>query len=182
MAETTETWVALLYSIVLGPGRRMEMAALRDMAADLGLGSPRTLVATGNLVFTGAGDAPGLERRLETAVAARFGRAIGVFVRSGAAWRRLVAGNPFPAAAEAAPASVHVRVMRAPIAPEAVARLEAVRAGAERLAVVEGDLWLHVPEGFGTSRLAVAAGGAKIGPGTFRNWNTARRLDAMLDG
>ena len=96
--------------------------------------------------------------------------------------RRLVAGNPFLAAAEAAPASVHVRVMRAPIAPEAVARLEAVRAGAERLAVVDGDLWLHLPGGFATSRLATAAGGARIGPGTFRTWNTARRLGAMLEG
>ena len=165
VSQTTDVWVALLYSVVLGPGRRVEMAPLRAMAEDLGLGEVRTLVATGNLVFTGAGPAPDLERRLEAAFAARFGKGVGIFVRGGPAWRRLVAGNPFLAAADAAPASVHVRVMRAPIAPEAVARLEAVRAGAERLAVVDGDLWLHLPGGFGTSRLATAAGAARIGSG-----------------
>lgn len=176
-----QAWVALLYSVVLGPGRRVEMAPLRAMAEELGLGDVRTLVATGNLVFTGAGPTQELERRLETAFAARFGKAVGVFVRGGAAWRRLVAENPFRAAAEAAPASVHVRVMRAPVGPEAVARLEAARSGAERLAVVDGDLWLHLPDGFGRSRLAVAAGAAWMGAGTFRNWNTVRRLGDMLE-
>jgi len=70
--------------------------------------------------------------------------------------------------------------MRAPIAVEAVARLEALPTGAERLAVVNGDLWLHLPAGFAAARLAAAAGGARMGAGTFRNWNTVRRLGAML--
>jgi uncharacterized protein (DUF1697 family) len=178
---TKATWIALLYSVVLGPGRRVGMEPLRAMAAEIGLAEPRTLVATGNLVFRGTEPAAALEDRLEHAFEERFGRRVDILVRSDPAWRRLVAGNPFGAAAEAAPASVHVRVMRAPIAAAAVARLDAVRAGGERLAVVEGDLWLHLPEGVAASRLASAAGGSKIGVGTFRNWNTVRRLGAMLD-
>ncbi len=181
MADPAGTWVALLYSVVLGPGRRVGMAALRETAAAAGLAEVRSLVATGNLVGHGPGPAADLAARLEAAFAARFGRRVDMLVRSGADWRRLVAGNPFRAAAEAAPAAVHVRVMRAPLAAEAVARLEAARAGAERLAVVDGDLWLHLPAGAGTSRLAAAAGGARMGVGTFRNWNTVRRLGAMLD-
>lgn len=181
----TETWVALLYSVVLAPGRRVESAALRALATDLGFAAPRTLAATGNLVFAAEGaaqkiEARAIEARLEAAVADRLGRAIPVFVRDAAAWRRLVADNPFRAAAEAAPASVHVRVMREPVMPEALAALEAKRAEGEGLAVVDGDLWIRLPQGFASSRLATAAGAARVGAGTFRNWNTVRRLGEML--
>lgn len=177
---TRATWVALLYSVVLAPGRRVESVALRSLAADLGFGEARTLAATGNLVFTAEGEASAIEARLAAGVADRLGRAIPVFVRDAAAWRRLVVGNPFRAAAEAAPASVHVRVMREPVTPEAVAALEAKRAEGEGLAVVDGDLWIRLPQGFASSRLATAAGAARVGAGTFRNWNTVRRLGEML--
>ena len=45
------TYVALLHSIVLGPGKRLLMADLKAMAEALGFRAPRTLVATGNLIF-----------------------------------------------------------------------------------------------------------------------------------
>lgn len=175
-------WVALLYSVVLGPGRRVDGAGLRAMAADdLGLAAPRTLAATGNLVFEGAGPADALETRLEAVFAARFGRRVAIFVRDAPAWRRLVAGNPFLPEADARPAAAHVRVMRVPPIPEALDRLEAARAGAERVALVDGDLWLWLPDGFARSRLACAAGAPWAGTGTFRNWNTARGLARLLD-
>lgn len=185
-AATAEpaTHVALLYSIVLGPGRRVVMTELRALAAELGLDAPRTLVATGNLVF-GAPDQPvaALEARLEQAFAARFGRHVDIILRTAADWRRLVAGNPFPEAAAREPARVGVRVMRQPMPAEVLARLETYRAPSETIRLVDGDLWLHLPEGFGPSRLVAAikphrAGGA----GTMRNWNTVRRLGEMLDG
>ena len=49
------TWVALVYSIVLGPGRRVGMADLRAVAAGLGFARPRTLLASGNLIFEAEG-------------------------------------------------------------------------------------------------------------------------------
>ena len=49
--------------------------------------------------------------------------------------------------------------------------------------MVDGDLWVHLPEGFARSRLAAAVTPARAGgAGTFRNWNTVRRLGEMLDG
>ena len=125
------------------------MADLRAMAEDLGLTRPRTLVATGNLVFEAdRTDARALEARLEPAFAARFGRHIDIIVRDADGWRRLVAGNPFPEAAASRPAQVAVRVMRAPLDAEAVDRLAPYAADGERVAVVAGDLWLDLPAGF----------------------------------
>ncbi|RWL89300.1 MAG: DUF1697 domain-containing protein, partial [Mesorhizobium sp.] len=61
-----QTYVALLYSIILGEGRRVVMADLKSMAEELGLKNVRTLVATGNLVFEArTGEISKLEQRLE---------------------------------------------------------------------------------------------------------------------
>ena len=46
-----KAYVALLHSIVLAGGRRVVMADLKAMAEALGYRAPRTLVATGNLLF-----------------------------------------------------------------------------------------------------------------------------------
>src|SRR5262245_10622706 len=136
--------VALLYSIVLGPGRRVVMAELRDAAEALGFRAPRTLAASGNLVFEAdEADPRAIEARLEPAFAARFGRRIDIIVRPGADWPRLLAGNPFAEASAREPARVVARVMRAPAGPEIAAALQPYRAEGERVAVVDGDLWVH---------------------------------------
>jgi uncharacterized protein (DUF1697 family) len=173
--------VALLYSIVLGPGRRVVMSDLRALAADLGLERPRTVVATGNLVFEADAGPRELEALLEPAFAARFGKHIDIIVREGAAWPRLLAGNPFPEAAKREPARVAARVVRAPAPPEVLAVLEPYRAQGERLAIIDGDLWAHFPHGQGTSRLAAAMSPARAGGvGTWRNCNTLLRIGDLL--
>jgi len=176
------TWVALLHSVILGDGRRVVMQDLRDLALSLGYARPRTLVATGNLVFDAeAGNAAAVEAQLEPAFAAAFGRRIDIIVRDAAAWPALMRGNPFPEASEREPSRVAVRVMRAPAERAVADRLEPYLAEGERIAIVGGDIWVHLPNGIGTSRLAAAitprrAGGA----GTFRNWNTVRKLGEVL--
>jgi uncharacterized protein (DUF1697 family) len=175
-------FVALLYSIVLAPGRRVVMADLRALAAELGFERPRTLLATGNLLFEAEGTAREVEARLEPAFAERFGKAIDVIVREGGDWPRLMAGNPFPGASKREPARVAVRVMREPAGDEAVARLTPYLGAGERLAVSGGDLWVHLPHGFQPSRLPGAITPKREGIGTFRNWNTVRRIGEALEG
>jgi uncharacterized protein (DUF1697 family) len=174
--------VALLYSIVLGPKRRVVMAELRAVAEELGFRRPRTLAASGNLVFEAdEADPRAVEARLEPAFAARFGRHVDIIVRPGAEWRQLLAGNPFVEASAQEPARVVARVMRDAVGPAVAAALEPYRAPGERIAVVDGDLWLHFPHGQGTSRLASAITPARAGGvGTLRNWNTLRGIGTLL--
>jgi uncharacterized protein (DUF1697 family) len=177
------TWVALLHSVTVAGGRRLVMADLRDLAAALGFGRPQTLLATGNLILEAeAPDAGAVEGSLEPAFAAAFGRAVPIVVRAAADWPALVRANPFPDAARAEPARVSVRVMRSPAGPEVAERLAPWRGGDERLAIAGGDLWLYLPHGVAGSRLAAAVTPKRAGGvGTFRNWNTIRRIAAALD-
>lgn len=181
-AGPPRTWVALLYSIVLAPGRRVVMAELRALAEELGFARPRTLLATGNLIFEApVADARAVEARLEPAFAKRFGRQIDVIVRAGDDWPALMAANPFPEASGREPSRVAVRVMRSPVGQAVADRLEPYRAAGEGLAVAGGDLWLHLPDGVSGSRLASAVTPARAGGvGTFRNWNTVRKIGEAL--
>ena len=124
------TYVALLYSVVLTPQRRVVMADLRQMAGQLGLKQVRTLAATGNLVFEAPETATAeLEGRLEAAFEEKFGRHVDIVVRTSEAWSRLAACNPFPDEASATPDQVAVRVMRHPVPADAEGPLgEAVAA------------------------------------------------------
>lgn len=177
------TFVALLYSIVLGPGRRVVMSDLRDMAADLCLENPRTLVATGNLVFEADKPISDLERDLEAAFAQKFGKHVDIIVRDAGAWRKLVAANPFPEEALQAPDQVGVRVMRQPVTADVMERLRLYVAADEKLAAVDGDIWIYFSRSAGTSRLLGALTPKRAGGvGTSRNWNTVRRLGDMVSG
>ncbi|TIO07845.1 DUF1697 domain-containing protein [Mesorhizobium sp.] len=178
-----QTYVALLYSIILGDGRRVVMSDLRAMAEGLGLNNPRTLVATGNLVFEAKEtEIAALERRLETAFERTFSRHVDIIVRRADDWLRLAAGNPFPAESAAAADQVAVRVMRRPVPAEAVTALEAYAGKDERMQPVGGDIWICFSREKPNSRLLAAIGHKRLGVGTSRNWNTVRRLAEMVGG
>lgn len=173
------TYVALLHSIVLGPGKRLVMAELKAMATELGFDNPRTWVATGNLVFEGE-DVPlaEIESRLETAFHARFGKHVDIILRTAPAWRRLAAQNPFP---EGNGADIGVRVMRKPLDPDVLSRLGRIAAPGMSLALAEGDLWIDFAGTPSEAKLLSHLTTRKLGIGTLRNANTVNALVAMLD-
>ncbi|MER8752784.1 DUF1697 domain-containing protein [Mesorhizobium sp. M1050] len=174
-----QTYVALLYSIVLGEGRRVAMADLKAMAEELGLKNPRTLVATGNLVFEApATDIADLERRLEAAFEKIFGRHIDIIVRSAEDWLKLAASNPFPDESNATADQVTVRVMRQPVPDEAVTALGSYVGKDEKMHAVGGDIWIVFSRA--SSRLLTATSHKRLGVGTSRNWNTVRKLAEMV--
>ena len=172
-------YVALLYSVVL-PGRRVTAADLIALAEGAGLRSPQALLATGNLLFEADEAAPALERRLEAAFLAQLGKPHPIIIRSAEDWLRLAAGNPFPAESTADGSAVMVRVQRERLGSETLALLAPFRA-AEKLALVDGDLWVRLPAAAPT-RLSAALTPKRLGIGTIRNWNTVRRIAEALGG
>ncbi|MDN3276523.1 DUF1697 domain-containing protein [Frankia sp. RB7] len=170
-------YVALLYSVVLPLGRRLAMAELRAMAQGLGLHDPQTIGATGNLTFeSDEASASELEKNLEAAFNARFGKPVAIIVRNADSWRRLLRANPFRAEATADPERVAVRVMRSPI-PKGGENALTRYISDERIAVAGGDLWIHFNGDPARSRLLSALGAGRLeGVGTLRNTNTLRRI------
>lgn len=172
------TYVALLHSIVLGPGKRVVMADLKAMAAELGFGDVRSWVATGNLIFEGE-DAPlaMIESRLETAFRTRFGKHVDIIARTAEAWKRLAAKNPFP---NGNGPDIGIRVMRKPLGPDDLSLLRGIAAPGIALVLADGDLWIDFDGKPSETRLLSHLTTKKLGIGTLRNANTVNALAAML--
>ncbi|TJV03427.1 MAG: DUF1697 domain-containing protein [Mesorhizobium sp.] len=176
-----QTYVALLYSIILGEGRRVVMSDLKAMAENLGLKNVRTLVATGNLVFESEKTSIfALEKRLEAAFEQAFGRHVDIIVRRAGDWLKLASRNPFPRESVEAGDQVAVRVMRKPVAEDALSGLQAHAGEDEKVLLVGGDIWLVFSRERPSSRLLAAASHKRMGIGTSRNWNTVRKLAEMV--
>lgn len=175
-------FVALLHSIVLGPRRRVVMADLRATCERIGFRSPRTLVATGNIVFEADHEtAADVGTALEQAFREDFGKHVDIIVRTADDWRLLAAGNPFPQASVDDAQNLIVRVMRALLEDAALADLHRHCHAGEQLRIVDGDLWIHFPGKPSTSKLVSALTTKKLGAGTMRNWNTVQGLLNMIE-
>ena len=172
------TYVALLYSIILPKGR-LVMSDLKGMATGLGLGDPRTLVATGNLVFTAQkATVSVLEKQLEDALEARGGKQIDIIVRTAADWQKTVKANPF---GTDDPKSVATRVQRDPLDKAVLDDLNRFATQGEDLRIIDGDLWMRFPGKVSTSKVTGALTKQRLGIGTTRALSTVIGLGKMLE-
>lgn len=186
------THVALLRGINLGGNKRVAMADLRAVVAELGHAHVSTYINSGNVVFTpppGA-DSAVIARDMSEAIAAKLGVSSSVVVITRDELAQVVADNPFTQ--EPDPKRVHAVFMSAPAAPEVLSKIDeavaAATAKGSRASVRPAGrmLYLHTPEGFGTSDVAVATmritGAPKTGlTGTARNWSTVSKLLSLCD-
>src|SRR5581483_4040822 len=105
--------------------RKLPMADLRATCLQLGWAHPETYIQSGNLIVDAPGDMRQVRRALEPELAARFGFAIDVILRTGADWDRYVAANPFANDAAALDKMVHLYVSRDPLTSRAAGALKA---------------------------------------------------------
>jgi uncharacterized protein (DUF1697 family) len=177
------TYVALLRAVNVAGRNLIAMSDLRELAARLGLGGPRTLLQSGNLVFDSATrDPAALELALERGTAEHLGLETEFMVRSAADWRTILERNPFPREAEQDPG--HLLVMLFKRAPKGadVRALRAAIVGREVVEAVGAHAYLVYPDGVGRSRLTTALIERTLGTrATGRNWNTVVKLAALAD-
>ncbi|HZO95130.1 MAG TPA: DUF1697 domain-containing protein [Candidatus Baltobacteraceae bacterium] len=176
--------VALLRAVNVGGRNTIAMADLVALATRLGLRDARTLLQSGNLVFAAdAAAAKGLEERLEEETQRRLGLATTCIVRSAPEWSQIVARNPFGVEAAADPGHLLVMPLKAEPATGALEALRAAIVGRERVELAGRTAYLVYPDGAGTSKLTAKLIESKLGTrGTARNWNTVRKLLALLEG
>ncbi|MEZ4472973.1 MAG: DUF1697 domain-containing protein [bacterium] len=174
--------IALIRGINVGSTRKLPMADLRALATGLGFAAVRTYIQSGNLLYATALAPEEAAGRLEAALAAHLGYAVGVIAVPAAAWADVLASNPFPEVAEAEPTRLHaVFTQQAPPA-DAADRILAAARGGERVVVTPAATWVHFPTGVGTSKITPALLDRALGgPATARGWRTLQAIEALLD-
>jgi uncharacterized protein (DUF1697 family) len=164
------SFIALLRAVNVGGTGKLPMNDLKAMCEELGFGSVRTYIASGNVVFTSRKSESAIKAVLEKRLEAYAKKPVGVLVRSAVEMAKVAADNPFP---DKAPnRTMAVFLDKTP--PKDA--LDGVRGRKdEEIKLGRREIYIHYGEGMGTSKLVVPAAKA----GTARNMNTVAMLAKM---
>ena len=176
----TAKHVALLRGTNVGGANRLPMAGLAALFEEAGCSDVRTYIQSGNVVFAAdAGVADGLGGRIAGAIAERYGLRVPVVLRTAGEMSEAARRNPFVEAG-ADEKALHVAFLADEPSPRAVASLDADRSPPDRFAVLGREVYLHLPNGVGRSKLTNAYLDARLGTvSTLRNWRTVLTLLGM---
>ncbi len=176
----TRKHVALIRGINVGRAKRVAMADLRALVVDLGYGDVRTLLNSGNVVFTvpaSARNDPG--PRIERAITSRLGISARVTVLTRAELAAVVAENPLVGVASE-PSRLLVTVLTDPADRKRLLPLARQDWAPDVLAVGARVAYLWCPKGMLESRLADAVSRLLGDGATTRNWATVTKLHALV--
>lgn len=176
-----KTWICLLRGVNVGGNNKLPMKALASELEALGFSDVRTYIQSGNVVFRGPSQKPeNLAAVIRGAILGKFGFEPSVLVIEAGEIAKSAAANPFAeSTGESEGRTVHMFFLCQVPKESPRDRLEKVRIPSERWQLIGKVLYLHAPEGFGTSKLATQAERILGVPATARNWRTVTALLEM---
>jgi len=163
-------YVALLRGVNVG-GVTIKMADLAEVVRGLDYTDVKTVLASGNVLFTTRDAASTAKQTLESALRERFGYEAWVHVLTVDAIRKIVAAYPYPRSGDR-----HAYVVFA-VKPEVRSELLAVELddNVEQAQAGEGVIYWSVPKG---STLDSAMGKAQSAA-RYKPWLTTRNLNTL---
>jgi uncharacterized protein (DUF1697 family) len=178
-AAVKDRRIALLRGINVGRAKRVAMADLRTVVEALGYSDVRTVLNSGNVVFTAPDEsADRAAQRIEAALPDALGITSKVTGLNGETLATIVAENPLPQGVSS-PSRLMVAFLAKATDRGKLDSLIGHDWAPDGLGVGSRAAYLWCPQGFLVSRLAEAAGRA-LGPSaTTRNWGTVMKLHAL---
>jgi uncharacterized protein (DUF1697 family) len=152
-------------------GRKLVMAELKAIAEEIGLGNPRTFIASGNLLFTSDTPEPSLRAVLEERIGAHMKADVPVLIRTREELAAVAAGNPF---GDIPNSFVMAIFLQEP--PPVDAMKGATGIADEKLALGKREIYAAYPSGSGRSKLRIPAAAG----GTARNMNSVAKMATLL--
>lgn len=172
----------VLYRGINVVGRNpVKMESLRAMHERLGHQGVKSYIQSGNIVLSAKGSADAIARKAAAEFAEEFGFAVKVFVVVTKQWGTIVNGNPYAEFAVENPQAVHAAICKGEPSETGLTALLAKTGRSESFAIGKGVVYLHTPDGFGTSKFAAGMEKACGVPMTVRNWRTMETLWRMAN-
>jgi uncharacterized protein (DUF1697 family) len=177
---TTGQQVALLRGINVGRAKRIAMADLRALVEGLGYGDVRTLLNSGNVVFTVPRAAKGAPAsRIEKAIETQLGVSSRVTVITAAELAAIVEENPLLEIADD-PSRLLIAVLNDTADRTRLEPLLKQDWTPDALAVGQRVAYMWCAGGLLESRLADTVGRLLRDAMTTRNWATILKLHALI--
>ena len=178
----TSQQIALLRGINVGRAKRIAMADLRALVEGLGYGDVRTLLNSGNIVFTVPGTAKGdVASRIEKAIETQLGVSCRVTVITAAELAAIVEENPLLEIADD-PSRLLIAVLNDKSDRTRLEPLLKQDWTPDALALGQRVAYMWCTGGLLESRLADAVGRLLRDAVTTRNWATILKLQALTKG
>jgi len=171
--------VALLRGINVGTAKRVAMADLRGMMTGLGYSGVRTLLNSGNVVFTAPSRSGDPSKRIQNEIERRLGVSSRVTVLTASELDVAVRGNTLLKVASH-PSRLLVGALASRDDRSRLEPLTRKRWGLERLALGERVCYLWCPDGIIKSPLMKEVDRALGDAITSRNWATIQKLLGLV--
>jgi uncharacterized protein (DUF1697 family) len=173
-------YAALFRGINVGKAKRIAMADLRALLAKLGYGNVRTLLNSGNAVFTaGAEPAAKIATRIRTEVAKKLGVDALVIVKSEREMAAIIKGNKLAKTATD-DSRLLVAMANDAKAIAALVKVASQKWGDEQVHFGKHAAYLWCVDGILESKAAVDLLGSLKETGTTRNWATLNKIHALM--
>lgn len=169
-------YIALYRGINVGGKNSVKMESLRALHERLGHKGVKSYIQSGNIVFEASGSAEAIARKMVAEFSKEFGFEAKIVVVDGKRWAAMVKSNPYAKFAAKNPKAVHAAICQGERSAKGLQALLTKTGGNEAFAVGNGIVYLHAPDGFGTSKFAAGMEKACGVPMTVRNWRTVEEL------
>ncbi|GKT34411.1 Protein of unknown function DUF1697 like protein [Aduncisulcus paluster] len=168
--------IAILRGINVGGRRKLPMAELKELCAELGLTDVRTYIQSGNIIFSSPISGKDLEVVLENAIISRFGFDVPVIIRTAEELQHSVEKNPFYSP-KADITALHLTLLKDFPADEDVSCLELPEGISDRFVLQDKDVFIFCAGKYHKTKLSNAFFEKKLKVRTTtRNWKTILKL------
>ncbi|MBV9300629.1 MAG: DUF1697 domain-containing protein [Acidobacteriaceae bacterium] len=175
------TRVALLRGINLAGRNRLPMKGLIEIFGAAGCTDVSTYIQSGNVLFNApAALIKRLPEVITEQIAARFGCRVPVILRTSNQIARIISENPFLKMGKPE-STLHVYFLANEPDASTVRSLDPDRSPPDAFRVLNREIYLHLPNGMGRTKLSNVYFDAKLATtSTARNWATVLKLYELM--
>ncbi|MDP1795586.1 MAG: DUF1697 domain-containing protein [Acidimicrobiales bacterium] len=158
--------VALLRGVNVGGHGKVPMAELKEVFQEAGAKDVVTYIQSGNVAFDGPVALNA--KKIATAIEKHFKLKVSVAVRTHAQLQKVIDDSPYDD-----PSLVHVGFL---ITKPKTTEIDVSQFAPEEFTVVRDEVYFHLPNGVGTSKMMPFLGRRLGADMTVRNWNTVMKM------
>jgi uncharacterized protein (DUF1697 family) len=175
------SYLALLRGINVGGKNLLPMPSLAAIFTAIGCAAVQTYIQSGNILFTATpACALRVAELVPQAVSERFGFRPVILLRTAVEIAQVAASNPFLPTADSPSDPLHVAFLADAPTLAQIQSLDPHRSPGDSFQVRGREIYLHLPQGVGKSKLTNAYFDSKLATtSTLRNWRTVLKLCAM---